>query len=171
MGGHVEQRFERILAIDWTGSRGGSRSRGALMREYLRRAAWWGKALQLKGWPFIDPADALAPDVQAPKELVDRLYEDERFLNQDMRVVKTCVRSIRLAAVRDAGRPVPPFPDMFEPLIAMYERGGGFSLDKTGMVGVGGAAFHRGILPDHLHKKPGIPLDHASLDAMDAADA
>ncbi|GAA1074869.1 hypothetical protein [Nocardiopsis composta] len=168
MGGHLERQFERILAIDWSHRRGGSRSQEALVREYLRRAAWWGKTLQAPGWPFIDPAEALAPDVPAPAELMDRLFQDEHFLNRGLHEVKSCARSLRLAAVRDAGRPVPPFPDLFEPIIVLFERGGGFSLDKSRMMHAGGAAFHIGIRTGHLHKKPGIPLDPKSLDALDA---
>ncbi len=46
MGDNVTGLAERIMLIEWTGSFDHMRSRAYLMKEYLRRAAWWASATE-----------------------------------------------------------------------------------------------------------------------------
>ncbi|CAL9478455.1 hypothetical protein SUDANB121_03000 [Nocardiopsis dassonvillei] len=157
----------RIHAIDWNGNLDHTRSRVSLMREYLRRAAVWTRALGAKGWPFYDIAEFAAPGVRAADEVVQGVLENPAVVEQYPTVGKSCVWALHLAAARDAGVSLPDLPDPFEPLVRMYERGGGFSLSLTGTIDIDGAGLYRGTLLDHLGDTPRAPETEAELDALD----
>ncbi len=165
----VDALAARIHAIDWDGDPGRTRSRVALMREYLRRSALWTRALGAKGWPFHDIAQAAAPGVRAAPEVVAGVLESPVVAERYPLVGRSCVWALHLAAARDAGAALPGLPDPFEPLIRMYERGGGFSLSTTGTIDVGAASLYRGTLLDHLGDEPRAPETDAGLDALDGA--
>jgi hypothetical protein len=76
MANHVTTLAERILAINWAGSSDKTGSRGYLMKEYLRRAAWWAKVTGSQLWPFFDIAAAVNPDIRADSSIVKRGEED-----------------------------------------------------------------------------------------------
>ncbi|MFE6305748.1 RDD family protein [Nocardiopsis sp. NPDC057823] len=163
----VDALAARIRAIDWNGNPDHTRSRVALMREYLRRAALWTRAVQGKGWPFYDVAEFAAPGVRADEGVVSGVLENPAVVDQFPAVGRSCAWALHLAAARDAGVPLPDLPDLFEPLIRMYERGGGFSLSGTGTIDIDGAGLYRGTLPDHLGDEPRAPETDAGLDALD----
>lgn len=157
----------RIHAIDWDGDLEHTRSRVALMREFLRRSAVWTRALGAKGWPFYDIAEFAAPGVRAAEEVVEGVSLNPAITEQFPTVGKSCVWALHLAAARDAGVSLPDLPDPFAPLIRMYERGGGFSLSTTGTIDIDAAGLYRGRLPDHLGDEPKAPETEAGLDALD----
>ncbi|GAA0990119.1 hypothetical protein GCM10009551_048160 [Nocardiopsis tropica] len=161
----------RIHAIDWDGDLEHTRSRVALMREYLRRSAVWTRALGAKGWPFYDIAEFAAPGVRAADEVVEGVLGSPVIVEQYPTVGKSCVWALHMAAARDAGVSLPDLPDPFEPLIRMYERGGGFSLSTTGTIDIDAAGLYRGTLPTHLGDEPRAPETEAGLDALDGAGA
>ncbi|MEU1898034.1 hypothetical protein ABZ512_06620 [Nocardiopsis dassonvillei] len=163
----VSHLAARIHAIDWDGDVEHTRSRVALMREYLRRSAVWTRALGTRGWPFYDIAEFAAPGVRAADEVVEGVLESPVVIDQYPTVGRSCVWALHLAAARDAGVPLPDLPDPFEPLIRMYERGGGFSLSTTGTIDIDTAGLYRGRLPDHLGDEPRAPETEAGLDALD----
>lgn len=165
--GAVDALAARIHAIDWNGDLDRTRSRVALMREYLRRAALWTRAVQGKGWPFYDVAEFAAPGVRAADEVVDGVLGSPAVVEQFPTVGRSCVWALHLAAARDAGVSLPDLPDLFEPLIRMYERGGGFSLSGAGTIDIDAAGLHRGTLLDHLGDEPRAPETDAELDALD----
>ncbi|MFL1431331.1 MULTISPECIES: RDD family protein [unclassified Nocardiopsis] len=169
----VDALAARIHAIDWNGGAGGdrTRSRVALMREYLRRAALWTRAVQGKGWPFYDVAEFAAPGVRASEGVVGGVLESPAIVEQYPTVGKSCVWALHLATARDAGVELPELPDLFEPLIRMYERGGGFSLSGAGTIDIDGAGLYRGTLLDHLGDEPRAPETDAGLDALDGIAA
>ncbi len=156
----------RIHAIDWNGNLDHTGSRVSLMREYLRRAAVWTRTLGAKGWPFYDIAEFAAPGVRAADEVVEGVLGNPAVIEQFPAVGKTCVWALHLAAARDAGASLPALPDPFEPLIRMYERGGGFSLSLTGTIDIDGVGLYRGTLLDHIGDEPRAPETDAELDAL-----
>src|SRR5690606_18130052 len=121
---------DQIIAIDWNCYSPKTASRKQLLKEYLHRSALWRKFLNKAGGPFFDLAAELAPDVRAPFSQIDRLVENGDFKHQDLIVQQTCLWSIHYREIQARGIQTPPLPDMFDPLIIMYERGGGISLDK-----------------------------------------
>jgi len=173
--------LSRLLTADWDGlsSFDHAVSRRTLMREYLRRAAWWARELHAEGeWPFFDIAVRFAPDVRAPEDLTAPL---ETLIHERIgwpRVASTCRAALRWAALLDAGVPVPEgLPDPFEPLILMFERGGGF-MTENGFIELDGSSLplitagegtglRRKTAQDFLLTKPFSALDQSSLDALD----
>lgn len=167
MTSQVEELADRILRINWESDFEHVRSRVALMREYLRRSALWADVLGAAGWPFFDPALVIAPRIRADKALISRVAEDSEISHQFMVVGDTCQWALHMAAVRASGVHLPSLPDMFEPLIRMYEKWGGFTLSSTGTVDVDGAGVHRGTMPQHLSGEPRAQLDATYLDGLD----
>ncbi|WP_306366540.1 RDD family protein [Nocardiopsis sp. CC223A] len=163
----VDALAGRIRAIDWSGGPDRTRSRVALMREYLRRAALWTRAVQGRGWPFYDVAAFAAPGVRADDGVVRGVLGSPAIVEQDPAVGRSCAWALHLAAARDAGVSLPDLPDLFEPLIRMYERGGGFSLSGAGTIDIDAAGLYRGTLLDHLGDEPRAPGTDAELDALD----
>ncbi|MDT0326820.1 hypothetical protein [Nocardiopsis lambiniae] len=157
----------RIHAIDWNGNLDHTRSRVLLMREYLRRMALWTRTLDARGWPFYDLAEFAAPGIRATDEIVQGVKDNPDIVRQFPTVGKTCAWALHLAAARDAGASLPDLPDPFEPLIRMYERGGGFSLSTTGTIDIDGAGIHRGTLLHHLGDTPKAPETDTELNALD----
>jgi hypothetical protein len=169
---HSEATLGRLLAVDWKADflirLGYARSRGKLMQEYLRRAAWWAQGLDATGqWPFFDIAGLVEPGLHAPPELAEQLeiMIHDRIGWPSLRV--TCRAALRWAALLDTGIPVPPhLEDPFEPLLLMFERGGGF-ITEHGFIDLGASAVPQKTWRDHLAPHPIISLDQAALDALD----
>lgn len=170
---HVDKTAKRIMAIPWAGSLEKTNSRVALLREYLRRAAWWADAVKPEEWPFFDIAHAVKPEVRADHALVRRVEEHLTAKMQGMLVVRTCVRALHFAALLDAGVELPKLPESaaqpFEPLLAMFERGGGFRIEGSGLIEVDLAGVPKGTIQSNRKDKPVVTLDPTALDALDAA--
>lgn len=173
MTSHVDTTAKRIMAINWEGSFARTRSRVALLREYLRRAAWWAEAVKSEEWPFFDIAHAIKPEVRADPALVKRIETHLAPEMQGILVVHACVRALHFAALLDAGVQLPKLPGSavqpFEPLLVMFERGGGFRTDGSGLIQVDIAGVPKGTIQSNLKDKPVVALDPAALDALDAA--
>lgn len=72
------------------------------------------------------------------------------------------------AALLDAGVPLPDAPpEPYEPLIVMFERGGGFTTEGGGLIEVDSLGIRIGRPEDNLTEQPVIALDEAALDAAD----
>ncbi len=165
----TEAMAERLLAIDWTGGFDRTYSRVLLLKEYLRRSAWWAEALDCTArWPFFDVAGHIDPSVRADPVLVERVEEQLRGQTGWPPVKETCIWALHWAALRWVpGLPVPDLPDPFEPLLRMYERGGGFTTEhdfiQVDVVGVPVRAWHERRTTEQI-----APLDDEQLDALDA---
>ncbi|WP_152520823.1 hypothetical protein [Nocardiopsis halophila] len=154
-------QVDRLLAIDWSVRPESATSRVGLMREYLRRAALWRRALQAGRWPFLDAAGIAAPGVVVDADVLLRLESELIGRELPPQVVKTCLWSVTFEAALGSGAPLPDLPHLFAPLTAMYECGGAFSLDPTGMIDLGGAAIRKGTLLDHLGTEPVVVVGPA----------
>ncbi len=170
--GHSEATLSRLLAVNWKSdfmiTLGHALSRGRLMQEYLRRAAWWVRELDgTSKWPFFDIAGRWVPEVTAPHELSDQL---EALIGERIRWYEdavACRAALRWAALLDAGIPLPSeLEDPFEPLLLMFERGGGFTTE-AGFIDLGGSSVLQKAWRDHLTLHPVVSLDQATLDALD----
>lgn len=155
---HVDDPIERLGPVDWdvatipSGARSPSRVR--LFLEYVRRMAWWADCYQVREkWPFFDLAACVNPDVRASDTDVEQL-------------TSVLDRTVGKSYIIKADLPHP-----FEPLIIMYERGGGFMGSKAGGWEVDlNHIWHRKI-ENHFITEPQVSLDPAALDALDAADS
>ncbi|MFE6769822.1 hypothetical protein ACFVFD_12705 [Streptomyces fimicarius] len=179
---HAKPLVDRISTIDWqeeelSFTHGASRAQ--LMREYLRRAAVWIHELE-KGtssppfgtgysnnWPFIDFAHAVDHSVTPDPELASRL---DNFLAEYASAPltgKICHYALNWYSLSDeAISRFPDLPDPFEPLIAIFERGGGFWIEN----GFIDFVAHRVRLTDwgqHLDRQPLASLSTEYLDSLD----
>lgn len=163
---------QRIKVINWAGSFDRTPSRVALLREYLRRASWWAEAVNSEQWPFFDIAAAVNPAVRAEPAQVQAVEAHLSANLQGLLVVRTCVWALHFAALLDAGSKLPRVPDSvaqpFEPLLTMFERGGGFRLGGSGLIEVDAAGVPKGTAQSHRTDKPVVSLESAALDALDA---
>ncbi|MFE5805173.1 hypothetical protein [Streptomyces sp. NPDC056491] len=165
--------LNRLRAVDWVGdwddvlSR--AKSRRILMREYLRRAALWSQAYSVEGaWPFFDVTEFVDPEFRMSPEMTAELAE---FLSRvpDSALQDTCAGAVRLAEMR-AQNPtaLPDLPDLYEPLVLFYERGGEFLRDNVGGLDLTGVSFRLGT-PQGKLRTPGFEtLGGTVLDALDA---
>ncbi|WP_220270057.1 hypothetical protein, partial [Marinitenerispora sediminis] len=121
-----QELADRILAFDLSTGGRQRKSPVVLMREYLRRRAWWAREVEGAGWPFGDLAAAIDPAVRADPELVHRVRESFPYWVFGM-VLDTCEWALHFRALQESGASLPDLPDPFEPLLLMYERGDGFA--------------------------------------------
>jgi hypothetical protein len=163
--------LERLRAIDWNDDSAAyehANSRALLMREYLRRAAHWARAYGVeKSWPFFDIAEHVAPEVPTPADVAAELEEVLTGLAPSS-LTKTCRGAVRWAALRGAGGELPPdLPDdPYEPLLLMYERGGGYFVEE--FIDLNGAMLRLGTVESNLSGRPFLAPAPATLDALDA---
>jgi hypothetical protein len=161
---HTTALCKRLAAVDWDGDMERSRSRVALMGEFLRRSALWADALGSPRWPFFDIASLIDPSVRATDDLVARART--RTALQDAVVGDTVTWALHFAALRDAAIPLPELPDPFEPLVVMYDRGGGFSRHTGLFIQVDVINIPIGDRADRATRKP-LLLNPVALDALD----
>ncbi|MEU2675208.1 hypothetical protein ABZ622_41820 [Streptomyces sp. NPDC007164] len=167
--------LERLRSVDWYGDRdladSHSRSRALLMREYLRRAALWAQAYGAREeWPFfdvtefVDPAFRLDPEVES--ELEDYLAHNVGTPS----TARTCRGAVRWAALRAWSKAaLPELPDPYEPLLLMYGRGGGYSIEE--FIDLYGVMIPYGNFESNLNAEPFPTPAPSTLDALDAGAA
>lgn len=165
----AERMVERLLAVKWDDDAAFAHqsSRARLTREFLRRTAQWAIALGAeKAWPFGDLAGALDPEVAVDPALLARLELDDS--SGDPFPVPTGMAEaiVRWAALGDLPRQrFPQLDDPYEPMLALFERGGGYAR-SSGVIELGFVAFPIRSLAERAALEP-VPIDAASLDALD----
>jgi hypothetical protein len=172
---HSAVTLARLKGVDWepafSVSLAHARSRAKLMHEYLRRAALWAEELGgTTKWPFFDIAGSWAPDVDVPAEFAEELEKliGPRINSWD---ANPSWAALRWAAMLDAGVSVPAhLDDPFEPLLLLFERGGGQTIE-AGFIDLGGSSVLQKTWQDHLSTEPVTALDPATLDALDKKTA
>lgn len=154
---------------DWDQAFGHVTSRRILLREYMRRAALWAQACSAeKEWPFFDATQHLTPKPHLSPGFAEELRIALSPVPNDA-VKRTCAGAVHLAELRrQAPEAVPDLPDLYEPLILFYERGGEFVRDNAGFLDLTGVLFRPGTLKGHLGTPPLETLSSIALDAVDA---
>ncbi|MEV2260702.1 hypothetical protein OG473_26265 [Streptomyces anulatus] len=175
--GHGEQAaseaMERLCAVkwerDWGDVFGKSMSRRLLMREYLRRSALWAQAYSAESaWPFFDVTGYMDPEFKLSPNTAHKLEEFLRArMSEDVKV--TCRGAVRLAELRLHNHAIRTLdlPDLYEPLIRLYERGGEFMVDNVGALDLTGVSFPPGSLQGNASYTPIVALHDTVLDALD----
>lgn len=165
----AERMVERLLAVkfDDDAAFAHQRSRSRLMREFLRRTAQWAQATGAgEGWPFSDLASALDPTVAVDPALLATLEIDPSSSEPFPVRPEMAAAIVRWAALSDQPRQrFPQLDDPYEPLLALFERGGGYSL-APGFIELGYGSFPKGSLTERAALEP-VPIDQATLDALD----
>jgi hypothetical protein len=165
----AEQMVERLLAVKWDGDAAFAQqsSRARLTREFLRRTAQWALAVGAEqGWPFSDLASAVNPDVAVDPALLARLELDESSGDPFPVPTDLAVAIVRWAALGDLPRQrFPQLDDPYEPMLALFERGGGYARGP-GMIELGFIAVPIRSLAERAALEP-VPIDAETLDALD----
>ncbi|MET8183176.1 hypothetical protein [Streptomyces sp. NPDC005336] len=170
--GLADALVKRMLAVawtDWDTADHHAVSRSRLMREYLRRSALWAQALGgADAWPIFDIAARVDPSVRADAKLVEQL---EGFLEDHVPGLATraaCLAALHWAALRETlYTPPTDLDDPFDPLLMLFERGGGFFIDK-GVIDFLFVRVRVGKWQDHVSTEPVVQLEPVVLDALDA---
>jgi hypothetical protein len=166
----VAELAERLLAIDWDeeGDELHTRSRIALMHEHLHRGERWARHLRTPAaGPFATLPDLIDPEVRADPDTVRRVLRAVPGSGMAP-TPRACAAALHFAALQDAGVPLPALPDPYEPLVLLFERGGGFGIDCSGVfIELGSAAVPRRRREGKIRNAPLAPMDHAALDDLD----
>lgn len=135
-----------------------------LMREHMRRAALWADAYgAAEHWPFFDVAHFAEPDLLLDGDVESELDEFVTTVTpSSIRVL--CRAAVRWAAVRSGELPDLPHP--YEPVVIMFERGGGYSIEE--MIDLYGVSVPYGDLTRSLKLEPFVSLDRFVLDTFDS---
>ncbi|TAE64694.1 MAG: hypothetical protein EAZ86_26075 [Oscillatoriales cyanobacterium] len=166
----TDTALERILAIKWEPDDSRVNSHIALLREYLRRAALWAKALDCTDeWPFFDVAAHICPLECADDTNVKLLkthFTETPFYVAGM-IEKTCEWFLHWERVKNLPKVSEvTLPEPYEPLIIMYERGGIFSMEH-GFFDFAVGSFPRGKWQQYEEIIPLLKLDTITLDRVD----
>ncbi|WP_329155629.1 hypothetical protein OHA63_11900 [Streptomyces anulatus] len=165
--------MERLYAVKWDGDWdevfGKTMSRRLLMREYLRRSALWAQTYSAESvWPFYDITEFMDPEFKLSPGIAQEL---DTFLRARMSadVKVTCRGAVRLAELRlhNPANRSGKLPDLYEPLIRLYERGGEFMTDNAGALDLTGVSFRPGSLQGNASNTPVVALHNTVLDALD----
>jgi hypothetical protein len=166
-----EATLARLLAVNWKDDAAFDHrsARVRLMREFLRRSAWWARQFGAPdSWPFYDIAEYVAPGVTVSEDLSLRLEELIRTRVGWPGVAVACRAALHWAAVVDAGARPDGGEDPYEPLLLFFERGGSFTTE-SGFIEVDGGSVRRRTWPEYLDRKA-ADISPAALEALDEAD-
>lgn len=106
-------------------------------------------------------------DVRVHAEVIDRFDASADPGAGLVLAFRTSRWALHWAALVDAEVPLPDGPsDPFAPLVLMFERGGGFTLER-GFVDLASSMVLRKSLQDALSPQPYASLDIATLDNFD----
>ncbi|MFB6875467.1 hypothetical protein [Streptomyces sp. NPDC056323] len=167
--------LERLRAVDWYGdwdmAVSHSRSRALLMREHMRRAALWAQAYGAEEqWPFFDVTEFVDPTFRLDPEIESELKDYVAHNVGTPSTARTCRGAVRWAALRERGGiGLPDLPDPYEPLLLMYERGGGYSIEE--FIDLYGVMITYGNFESNLDAEPFLTQAPSTLDALDAGAA
>src|SRR4051794_36543569 len=124
----ARELFERLESVEWEGHDLHTFSRLLLLDEYLRRAALWASTLGCpEKWPFFDIAACVDPSVRADPRLVQETEARLDEAGASWYAQEIAPWMLHWAELKSRGDiALPDLDDPFEPLLIMFERGGGF---------------------------------------------
>lgn len=129
----VRAMATRLSAVTWERHGDKAWSKAALLKEYLRRAARWAAAYDCDTRvPFYDIAACVAPAVRAEPHVIDQLLNVIAAARGGWNAKQIAPFILHWAALRarHASSLPPGLEDPFEPLILLFERGGGFHTEN-----------------------------------------
>jgi len=164
--------LDRLCAVDWYGdwdvASAHTRSRALLMREYLRRAALWAQAYGAEeDWPFFDVTERVAPSLRLTPEVEADLEDFVANKVPTPSTARVCRGAVRWAALagEDGAAAATDLPDPYEPLLLMFERGGGYSIEE--FIDLYGVMIPYGNFESNRDAEPFLTLAPSTLDALD----
>lgn len=165
----AERMVDRLVAVTWDEEVAYAyrESRGRLAGQFLRRTALWIQALGSESAsPFADLATALDPAVSVDPKQLARMEIAPATCGMYPIRPETGANIARWAALGDLPRQrFPHLDDPYEPLLTMYDRGGG-CMPYNGFLELGYGAYPIRSVADRA-ALDSLPIDEASLNALD----
>lgn len=164
----VLDRLHSVKWIDGEGMWEHARSRAVLMREYLRRAAWCVHEYGIPEWAFFNVAEYVGSDIPSVPGMEARLENLVIEKTGPFSLGKSCRSAVHWAALTHASPGILPahLENPYEPLLHLFERGGGFaSCGHYIDLGIGNVSSK--TAKEYLDPHPVVGLDSATLDALD----
>ena len=172
--GLADRVLERLIAVEWDDDDGAFKhraSRGRLTQEYLGRTARWAQVLGAPAqnrWPFSDLAKAVDPSTAADPAQLQELVRSAGVYFTVEALRRAAESALYWAALGDLPKErYPELDDPYEPLLLLFERGGGFRIDN-GFIELGYVSVPYKSLAERAAQPP-LAIDEATLDALDAA--
>ncbi|MEU4694882.1 hypothetical protein [Actinoplanes sp. NPDC023714] len=165
----VDAMAARLSTIDWERHGDKAWSKAALLKEYFRRASLWAAAFHYDtGGPFFDIAAQVDPAIRADQQVIDALVEKIAAGRGGWNVKQLTPFLLHWAALRATpGVALPPdLEDPFEPLILLFERGGGFHTEH-GEVNLEWKSVSMSGWRDRAGSPPLRSLTREALDEID----
>ena len=169
---HLSATLQRIVHFDFSKAEGTGQANAALLKEHLRRSILWGEAADCPWkWMFGDYAECIDPSVRAPDEAVEQVKRHITVEGYQGPVQMTCVNALHWAVLKDAMNLEAAYglPDLYEPLLVLYGRGGYF-LTRHGFIEIGGFSLLIGAREKYRDIKPLLSLDKVTLDVIDKGE-
>lgn len=165
MSERVNNAIERINKIKWDNIKSSGRaSNGVLVREYLRRATLFIHSVGVMvKYPFFNAAKAIGKepitDIVKVCPLIEKL---DNALYKGL-----CQSYIEWSALADEGEPTAiEYQDLYEPLIKLFERGGGrFSIHHGELI-IDSAAYPLNYWYNNVSAEP-MDISDSALDNYD----
>jgi hypothetical protein len=167
----VQAMTARLSAIDWARHGDKSWSKASLLREYFRRVARWSIAYGCDARvPFFDLAACVNPNVRASQDALDCLPKHVSTPSGTVDRIRQYL--LHWAAVRATlGDELPAgLEEPFEPLIMLFERGGGIHTEN-GEVNIEWVSVRMAGWRDRADNPPIASMAPEALDEIDRAGA
>jgi hypothetical protein len=167
----TEKALQRLLTVQWRLDTSRKMSHMYITYEYFRRCVMWTKALDsLKRWPVIDIASYANPSIRADEVLIDLLRQHlakVKFPSAQMAKLLEFSLHWSTIIINDKAQRT-DLPDLYEPVICLYERMGYFSWTLEDVTISWEIVLpHRGWQAfDRLN--PFVELDEVVLDKIDS---
>ncbi|GIF09776.1 hypothetical protein [Actinoplanes siamensis] len=161
----------RLATINWERRGDKTWSKVVLLKEYFRRAAQWAAAYDCDSRvPFFDIARCVDASVEVPEGVLDGLLATVEANGGGRNVTQVIPFILRWSALQAASRTqAPPYlEDPFEPLILLFERGGGFHTEH-GEVDLEWKSVRMAGWRNRADDPPLPSFDPAYLDEIDRA--
>lgn len=168
----VDQVIGRITTVDWQLEPQKAESHLHLTLEYFRRTALWANALECTNeWPFFDVAKHVSPSERVSLEQVERIRRHLEQFAIGFLLRGILEWSLHWAKVKNTTVAKLGFPDPYEPMLIVYERGGTIYPEHGHQIDI---SRRKGFLKrtwDYYIEKPSyVLLDKTILDELDEGE-
>lgn len=138
------------------------------MKEYLRRSALWSSACGAEAIsPFFDVTRLLYGEDVADASTLMFLKNGLAEREAGTYGTRMSIAAVNLATVRDDARELPALPDLYEPRVIMFERGGEFVVEGSPMVDVDIVGV---LIGDHAYRTSLTPINSLDPEYLDRLD-
>ncbi|WP_244297260.1 hypothetical protein [Brevibacillus antibioticus] len=165
----MEQAITRISKITWGNSKVKKKSSGLLIGEYFRRGTLFLESYSFKSGPFFSPARVLDIELGVDLDLEDVITSIFPEPGKPNILCKTiCQRFLEWVILVEQGKIITDdYPNVYEPLIKYFERGGNLRIDQGIYLEYEYGAFPIDNWRERYSKLPPTDISDEFLDSAD----